>query len=101
MGTAREQAEHVGGIGIIDRFTKDLAIKADDCVGTENNIVRSGINGLRLFGSETTYELSRRLVWMSKLGNIGRLDTVINACGKQEFVAAGGGGSENQHSSVE
>ena len=97
MGTAREQAEHMGSIDIVNRLAKDLMIEADDGVSGENDIVCRGCKGLRFFGGKAANELDGRFTSQKKFGDICRLDNMVDAGGKEKFVAAWGGGGEDEH----
>ena len=97
MGTAREQTEHMGSIGIVDGLAEDLIIEADSCVGGENYVICRRGEGLRFFGGETADKTGGRFASQAEFRDICGLDEMVDASGKEEFVAARGGGGKDEH----
>jgi hypothetical protein len=87
----------MGSIGIVDGLAEDLMIEADDCVGGENDVICRGGEGLRLFGGETADKIGGRFAGQAEFGDICGLDEMVDAGGKEKFVAARGGRGKDEH----
>ena len=88
VGPAGQQSQHTRGVGGVDGLAQDLAFNADYCVSSEDNVGRSGANGLGFCLGQTPDELLGRFAGKPDFGDVGRVYEVRDAGAQQEFVAA-------------
>lgn len=102
MSASGEESQHTDGVGTVERFGEDFAVKDDAGVSCEHrnrlriSLMESG-DGLGFLDGEPLDISSGRFVRKGVFVDLRRFDREAEASLGEEFAAAGGGGGENEH----